>query len=62
MDTVYSEETNLAVSGRDAMGAAQRAVKRAFDFAAALVGLVVLSPLFLVIYVMLKRQKNGPVI
>ena len=62
MDTVYSEETNLAVSGRDAMGAAQRAVKRAFDFAAALVGLVVLSPLFLVIYVLLKRQKNGPVI
>ena len=62
MDTVYSEETNLAVSGRDAMGAAQRAVKRAFDFAVALVGLVVLSPLFLVIYVLLKRQKNGPVI
>ena len=62
MDTVYSEETNLAVSGRDAMGAAQRAVKRAFDFAAAFVGLVVLSPLFLVIYVLLKRQKNGPVI
>lgn len=44
------------------MGAMQRGVKRALDFVAALVGLIVLSPAYLVIYIMLKRQGNGPVI
>ncbi len=46
----------------DAMNVMQRAVKRIFDFVSAFVGLIVLSPLFLIIYIMLKRQKNGPVI
>ncbi len=47
---------------RDAMGAAQRAVKRAFDAVAAAVSLVLLSPVFLVIWILLRRQKNGPAI
>lgn len=42
------------------MNGAQRAIKRVLDVTAALIGLIVLSPLFLVIYVMLKKQKNGP--
>ena len=44
------------------MNAAQRAVKRLLDFVFALVGLVLFSPLFLIIYIMLKRQNNGPAI
>ena len=46
----------------DAMGTWQHAVKRALDFVFALVGLVVLSPLMLVIYIILKAQRNGPAI
>lgn len=44
------------------MNAVQRAVKRLLDFVFALIGLVLLSPVFLIIYIMLKRQKNGPAI
>ena len=44
------------------MNATQRAIKRAFDFISAFLGLIILSPLFLIIYIMLKRQKNGPAI
>lgn len=44
------------------MNGMQRAIKRAFDFTFALVGLVLLSPVFLVIYAMLKKQKNGPAV
>ena len=62
MNNVYTEETECAAYGRDAMNGLQRAVKRIFDFMFALIGLVVLSPVFLVIYIMLKRQNNGPAI
>lgn len=44
------------------MNATQRAIKSAFDFISAFLGLIILSPLFLIIYIMLKRQKNGPAI
>lgn len=43
------------------MGAAALAVKRTADVVCALVGLVVLSPVFLVIMILMKRQNNGPV-
>ena len=46
---------------QDGMGAAALVVKRATDVVCALVGLVVLSPVFLVIIVLMKRQNNGPV-
>lgn len=62
MDSLYSCGRADVVRGHDAMGAMQRGVKRALDFVAALVGLIVLSPAYLVIYIMLKRQGNGPVI
>lgn len=64
MDNTYTvtEETNGGVRRHDAMNGMQRAIKRAFDFTFALVGLVLLSPVFLVIYAMLKKQKNGPAI
>ncbi len=44
------------------MGKWQKAVKRLFDIVFSLVGMVFSSPVCLVIAVMLKRQKNGPVI
>lgn len=49
-------------TAHDSMGALQHAVKRATDIVCSLVGLVVLSPVFLIIALLLKRQGNGPVI
>ena len=40
----------------------QRVVKRVTDFVCALLGLVLLSPVFLVIAIVMKTQKNGPII
>lgn len=62
MNNVYTKEAGCIACSHDAMNSTQRAIKRVFDFTSALVGLVVLSPLFLIIYVMLKKQKNGPAI
>ncbi len=46
----------------DAMRPWQRCVKRVTDFVCALFGIVVLSPVFLAIAIVMKFQKNGPVI
>ena len=45
----------------DAMGRVQRGVKRSVDIIVSSLGLLLLSPVFLTIAVMLKIQKNGPV-
>ncbi len=61
-----SKQTINEVDGldcsHDAMGIWQRVVKRLFDIVFSLAGLILLSPLYLVIAIMLKKQKNGPVI
>lgn len=61
-----NEQNNIEVDSladrHDAMGSIQRAVKRLFDITFSLLGIVLASPICLVIAVMLKRQKNGPVI
>ncbi|MCI6047414.1 MAG: sugar transferase [Prevotella pectinovora] len=44
------------------MGCVQRTVKRLFDIVFSLAGMIILSPVYLVIAIMLKRQKNGPAI
>lgn len=44
------------------MNSTQRAIKRSCDLVFALTGLILLSPVFLIIYIMLKKQKNGPAI
>lgn len=62
MNNVYTKEADCINCNHDAMNATQRAIKRAFDFISAFLGLIILSPLFLIIYIMLKRQKNGPAI
>lgn len=61
-NNVYTKEADCISCSHDAMNATQRAIKRAFDFISAFLGLIILSPLFLIIYIMLKRQKNGPAI
>lgn len=62
MNNVYTEEMECVAYRRDAMNGLQRSIKRFFDLVFALVGLIVLSPLFLIIYIMLKLQNNGPAI
>lgn len=44
------------------MNAEARAIKRGCDVVFALLGLIILSPFFLVIYVLLKHEGQGPVI
>ena len=46
----------------DGMCVAERAVKRMVDTLLSFAGLVCLSPAFLIVYIMLKRQADGPVI
>ncbi len=46
----------------DGMNSTERFLKRLFDIVAALVGIIVLSPVFLIVYFMLKRQADGPTI
>lgn len=64
MNNTYTKTEYIkgAETRHDAMNSTQRAMKRAFDITFALLGLVLLSPLYLVICIMLKRQKNGPAI
>ena len=46
---------------QDGMGAAALVVKRATDVVCALVGMMVLSPAYLIIMVLMRLQNNGPV-
>ena len=56
------QQATLEIVITDGMNPAERAVKRMFDFTLALMGLILLSPVFLVVYIMLRRQGDGPVI
>lgn len=49
-------------SYRDAMSPFSRAVKRFMDILAALSGMVVFSPLYIIIYIAIKREDGGPAI
>lgn len=46
----------------DGMNSIERALKRIIDFIGALVLLIVLSPVFLVIYILQKKDNSGPAI
>ena len=62
--TIENQSTNnkmREIESHDAMGKLQRCVKRAFDFAAALVGLIICFPLFLLIGILITYQSNGPI-
>ena len=45
----------------DAMGSIQRGIKRTLDFVISALGLILLSPLFIIISVLMKFQGNGPI-
>ncbi len=62
MNNIYTNEEDNITCSRDAMGAVQKAIKRFFDIVASALSLIVLSPLFLIIYISLKSQKNGAAI
>ena len=62
MSNQNTEEVNGFEGSHDAMGCVQRTVKRLFDIVFSLAGMIILSPVYLVIAIMLKRQKNGPAI
>ncbi len=47
---------------KDGMNAFERIIKRFFDITCSFLGLLVLSPVFLVVYVMLRIQNEGSVI
>ena len=62
--TIENQSTNnkmREIESHDAMGKLQRCIKRAFDFAAALVGLIICFPLFLLIGILITYQSNGPI-
>lgn len=46
----------------DGMNTFERAIKRVFDFVCSFFGLLFLSPVFLVVYIMLRIQNEGSVI
>ena len=45
----------------DAMGRIQRGIKRTLDFVMSALGLILLSPIFIIISVLMKFQGNGPI-
>lgn len=62
MSNQNTEEVSGFEGSHDAMGCVQRTVKRLFDIVFSLAGMIILSPVYLVIAIMLKRQKSGPAI
>ena len=62
MNNIYTKEIGCVDCSHDAMNAVQRAVKRMLDILFSAFGLIILSPVFLIIYLMLKKQKNGDAI
>lgn len=62
MSNQNTEEVSGFEGSHDAMGCVQLTIKRLFDIVFSLVGMIILSPVYLVIAIMLKRQKNGPAI
>ena len=61
-NTSYDYDENDTHFIPDGMNEVERSVKRAADFLLALVGMVILTPLFVVCYVMVKREDGGPAI
>ncbi len=55
------DERSKGLAARPLQGALSSAVKRFFDFAAALLGLIILSPVFAIIAILIRRDSPGPV-
>ena len=61
MENIYSKKASCLNYSHDAMGAAERTIKRMTDIVCAALGLVLLSPVLIVIAVLLKCQRGGRV-
>lgn len=61
LENIYLKEASCLHYSHDSMGSLERAIKRMTDVVCALFGLVILSPLFLVIAVLLRFQHDGRV-
>lgn len=61
MARIYHAQAASLAYSHDAMRPWQRCVKRVTDIVCSLVGLVLLLPVYLVIALLLKRQRNGSV-
>lgn len=61
MYTTTEQQAHIAAP-KDGMNAAERAVKRCTDVVCSLVGLILLSPLFALIAVLIRLQGNGAVL
>ncbi|MBO7193569.1 MAG: sugar transferase [Bacteroidaceae bacterium] len=55
-------EKLMNVAIKDGMNMFERAIKRFFDIFCSFIGLVVLSPVFLIVYISLRLQNDGSVI
>ena len=55
-------EKTMNVEITDGMNVVERIIKRLFDFFCSLFGLIVLSPVFLIVYIALRLQNDGSVI
>ena len=55
------DEKSMALDIRDGMNMFERIVKRVFDFTCSLLALIILSPVFLVVAIMLLWQGDGSV-
>lgn len=60
--TVMVQQTILNTEIKDGMNSVEKALKRMFDFIGALVGIILLSPVYVFVYILLKHQGDGPVI
>ena len=47
---------------KDGMNVVERAIKRLFDMLCSFLGIFILSPIFIIVYISLKLQNDGPVI
>ncbi len=56
------EQAAYSVVMRDGMSVWGRIVKRLFDIVCSSIGMICLSPVYLVVYIALRRQGDGPVI
>ena len=56
------EQNSVGIVICDGMSVVGRFVKRSFDILCSLFGMICLSPAYLVIYIALRRQGDGPVI
>ena len=61
-ETLEVDMGDFDTPNRRVMSAAASATKRAFDVLCSLLGLIVCSPAFLIVYILIKKEDGGPVI